>query len=108
MASNSFSYIGLAHRAGKTLIGTAACEKGLKRNTIKLLLLQASLSASTIDKFTYICGKNNIDVLIVNEYDRLGSAIGKEDIMIIGITDMRFAEIIKKTIVGGQGSCIHE
>ena len=91
-----------------TLVGTAACEKGLQRGNIKLLLLQEGLSPSTIDKFTYICSKNNIDVLIVNEYDRLGLAIGKEDIMIIGITDMRFADTIKKTIVGGQGSGIHE
>lgn len=104
MASNSLSYIGLAHRAGKTLAGTAACEKGLKKGSIKLLLLQNGLSASTIDKFTYICRKNDVDVLTVNGYYRLGSAIGKEEIMIIGITDTGFADMIKKTIIGGQGS----
>lgn len=98
------SYVGLAHRAGKTLTGTAACEKGLKKGNIKLLLLQEGLSDSTIDKFTYICRKNNVDVLLVNGYYRLGPAIGKEEIMVIGITDTGFAGTIKKNIIGGQGS----
>lgn len=104
MASNNTSYIGLAHKAGKTLIGTAACEKGLKKGIIKLLLLQDGLSVSTIEKFTYICRKNDVDVLTVNGYYRLGLAIGKEGIMIIGVTDTGFANTIKKTIIGGQGS----
>jgi ribosomal protein L7Ae-like RNA K-turn-binding protein len=108
VASNSLSYVGLAHRAGKTLIGTAACEKGLKRGDIQLLLLQEGLSESTIDKFAYICSKNNVDVLTVNGYYRLGPAIGKEGIMIIGITDTGFADVIKKTIIGGQGSGFNE
>lgn len=102
------SFVGLAHRAGKTLTGTAACEKGLRKGSIKLLLLQDGLSASTVDKFTYICGKNDVDVLVVNGYYRLGLAIGKEGIMIIGITDTGFADTIKKTIIGGQGSGINE
>jgi ribosomal protein L7Ae-like RNA K-turn-binding protein len=106
--SSNLSFIGLAQKAGKTLTGTAACEKGLKRGSIKLLLLQDGLSASTVDKFTYICRKNNVDVLVVNSYYRLGLAIGKEGIMIIGITDTGFADSIRKNIFGGQGSGFNE
>ncbi len=108
MDLNSLSYIGLAHKAGKTLTGTAACEKGLKRGAVRLLLLQEGLSASTLEKFTYMCGKNNVDVLVVNSYYRLGLAIGREGIMIIGITDTGFADTIRKNIIGGQGSGFNE
>ncbi len=108
MDSSSLSFLGLARKAGKTLTGTAACVKGLKKGSIKLLLLQDGLSASTIDKFTYICRKNNVDVLVVNSYYKLGLAIGKEGIMIIGITDVGFAETIRKNFIGGQGSGFNE
>lgn len=72
------------------------------------MLLQEGLSASTIDKFSYICRKNNVDVLVVNGYYKLGLAIGKEGIMVAGITDTGFADTIKKIIIGGQGSGFNE
>jgi ribosomal protein L7Ae-like RNA K-turn-binding protein len=106
VGSEGLHYIGIAHKAGKTFTGTAACEKGLKIGSIKLLLLQEGLSASTIDRFTYICRKNDVDVFVVNSYYRLGPAIGKEGIMIIGITDTGLADMIRKNIIGGQGSGI--
>lgn len=102
------SYVGLAHRAGKTLAGTAACEEGLKRRKVKLLLLQEGLSPSSEKKFTYMCCKNNVDVLTVSGYDRLGPAIGRPDIMVLGITDDGFARTIKNILIGGQGSSAHE
>ena len=89
------SYIGLAHRAGKTLTGTAACEIGIKRRKLKLLLLQEGLSQSSRKRFINLCEKNNVDVLIVSGYDGLGSAIGREGIMVLGITDNGFADKIK-------------
>jgi ribosomal protein L7Ae-like RNA K-turn-binding protein len=89
------NYIGLAHRAGKTLAGTAACESGIRRGAVKVLLIQEGLSPSSIDKFKHLCDKNKVDVLVVNGYDRLGLAIGREEIMVIGITDSGFTEKIK-------------
>lgn len=102
------SYVGLAHRAGKTLVGTAACEEGLKRGRLRLLLLQEELSPSSKRKFIFICGKNNVDVLTVSGYDKLGPAIGRPDIMVLGITDAGFAETIKNILIGGRGSSINE
>ncbi len=108
MASNSLSYVGLAHKAGKTLVGTAACESGLKRGSVRLLLLQEGMSPSSIRKFEYLCGKENVDVLTVSMYDKLGLAIGKPEIMVLGITDFGFADAIKNIFIGGQGSSIDE
>ena len=100
MASNSLSYVGLARRAGKVLAGTAACEKGIKKGKVKLLLLDEGLSGQSKDKFTNICDKYGIDVLTVTGYDVLGPAIGRPGIMVAGITDEGFADAIKN-IVGG-------
>lgn len=108
MGSNNLSYVGFAHKAGKTLVGTAACEAGLKRGKLRLLLLQEGLSPSSREKFVHMCSKNNIDVLTVNGYDRLGLAIGREGIMVLGITDKAFADTIKEYFDGGQGSSMHE
>lgn len=108
MASNSLSYLGFAHRAGKTLTGAAACEAGLKRGKVRLLLLAEGISPQSRKKFIYMCGKNNVDVLTVSGYDRLGHSIGRRGIMVVGITDKAFADTIKEYFDGGQGSSVHE
>jgi hypothetical protein len=41
-------------------------------------------------------------------YDKLGLAIGRPDIMVLGITDIGFADTIKNIFIGGQGSSIDE
>ncbi|MGI5850238.1 MAG: L7Ae/L30e/S12e/Gadd45 family ribosomal protein [Christensenellales bacterium] len=101
MGSNSLSYIGLAYRAGKTLVGTAACEAGIRKGKVRLLILQDSISRTTKKKFVDLCSRFDIDVLTLNGYDRLGLAIGRAEILVIGITDRGFAGAIKNTIDGG-------
>lgn len=98
MASNNISIVGIAHRAGKTLEGTAACEAGIWQGILKILLIQEGLSPSSIKKFKDMCDKNKVDVFIVNGYYRLGLAIGKEDIMVVGITDEGFAKKIRQIL----------
>ena len=94
------AFIGLAHRAGKTLAGSAACEKGVKRGTARLVLLHNALSPSSIGHFQRLCERNRVDVLVLEE---LGSAIGREEIMVLGITDQSFADQIKN-LYGVKGS----
>jgi ribosomal protein L7Ae-like RNA K-turn-binding protein len=101
VASNRLSIIGLANKAGKTLIGTAACETGIRRGKMKLLLLQEDMSQSSIRKFKSICDKNKVDVLVVSGYDVLGSAVGKPGIMVLGITDEGFSDKIRSILIGG-------
>lgn len=94
---------GLAVRAGKAVFGTAACEKGIKKRTIKLLLLQKGLSDSSVNHFFMLCKTADVNMLMVDEDERLGDAVGRPEIMVLGITDKRFAEQIKYNIVGGSG-----
>ena len=95
--------VGLAFRAGKALIGTAACEKGLKQNKIELLLLQDDLSPSSAKSFVELCERKRTDVVTISGVERLGDAIGRPGIMILGIIDKGFANAIRNNLDGGSG-----
>ncbi len=102
MASNNLSMAGLAVRAGKAVFGSAACEKGIRHNKIRLLLLQEGLSSSSKRNFEEMCSRFGICTLTVNEQTRLGDAVGKPGIMVLGITDKRFADAIRNLMDGGR------
>lgn len=104
MASNKLGMVGLAVRAGKALFGTAACERGVKNRSVRLLLLQEGLSAPTRKNFEGLCRRANVRFLTVNGQGALGAAIGKPGIMILGITDSGFAGEISDNFDGGSGT----
>ncbi len=95
--------IGLAFKAGKTLAGTAACEKGLKQTRIKLLLMQDALAPSSQKAFLELCARTGTKAVTLNGQDRLGEAIGRPGIMVLGVTDKGFADAIRNKLDGGSG-----
>ena len=103
MESNRLAMIGLAFREGKTMIGTAACEKGLKQRRIKLMLLQDGLSPSSSKGFVELCERMDTKTITISGEDRLGDAIGKPGIMVLGVTDKGFANAITNKLDGGSG-----
>lgn len=89
-------------RAGKVLFGTAACEKGIKRKNVHLLLLQSGLSESSRRHFEILCSRFGVRTITVEEEERLGAAIGRLGIMVAGITDAGLAKTIIKHFDGGS------
>lgn len=71
---------------------------------MQLLLLQKGLSDSSINYFYTLCKTAGADILIVDEEQRLGDAAGRPGVMVMGITDKRFAKQIKCNIDGGSGN----
>ena len=104
MKSSSLTYIGLAQRAGKTLIGSAAAEKGIHQGKVHLLLLQDTLSASSIQHYKILCDRYSVTCCVMPNEVPLGQSIGKSGIMIVGITDRGFADTIRNIIDGVKGS----
>lgn len=104
MGSDCLSYAGLALRAGKALVGTAACEKGIRRGQIRLLLLQQGLSAGSERRFIRLCERFGTQTVHIDGCDSLGRAVGRAGIMILGITDQGLADKIKTICDGGKGS----
>ena len=94
---------GLAFRAGRTLAGSAACEKGLMLQQICLLLIQHGLSGNSIKQFTGLCERYGAEWMIIGPDDDLGAAIGRPGVMLVGITDAGFAKAIKNNYHGGSG-----
>lgn len=94
--------VGLAVRAGKALFGTASCERGINNRSVRLLLWQQGLSESTVKGFTELCRRSNVKMLMVDGEGRLGAAIGKPGIKLLGITDAGFAAAIRNNLDGGS------
>ena len=102
------AYIGLAFRAGRALAGTAACEKGVKKNEVRLLLMQSQLSEGTKGKFLRLCEERGIKVCVLEEPGSIGRAIGRQEIMLVGVTDQRLANAARNIIDGVKGSGLNE
>ena len=69
---------------------------------IRLLLLQNGLSDRSKASFHKLCKK--YDIQAVNTSLPIGKAIGRADVMVIGITDQGFAATIRKTLESDKGS----
>jgi len=106
VGSNKLAYIGLAYRAGRALAGTAACEKGIKQKNVKLLLMQSGLSEGTVEHFTQLCNRYGVQIRTME--DGIGRAIGRPEIMLIGVTDQGLADAAINIIDGVKGSGLNE
>ena len=86
-----YAALGFAMKAGKCLCGDFICEKALKGGRAKLILLDASASQSTRERYDGICARENIPLLCIRELD---AAIGKEGRKVAAVTDGGFARLI--------------
>ncbi len=67
------------------------------------MLLQEGLAPSSKKTFNELCERTRTKVITVREQDRMGDAIGRPGIMVLGITDKRFADAIINKLDGGSG-----
>lgn len=84
------------------MVGSAACEKGIKRSKVRLMLLSTALSDGSMTMFERLCERCSVDVIKTD--DPIGKAIGRAEVMVIGITDQGFATTIKKAVERVKGS----
>jgi ribosomal protein L7Ae-like RNA K-turn-binding protein len=90
--------LGLAHKAGKVVVGEEAVLKSLKQNRLKLVLVAKDASPRTIDKFDKKCFFYQTPINLEYTYDELSHAIGKPMCKILGLTDQGFSEILKSKL----------
>ena len=98
-----FNSIGLCRRAGKCQSGEFAAERAVKAGKAKLVLVEATASENTKERFSSLCGGRNIPLQLVPE---VGRAIGREGQVVMAVTDIQFANMIlgalaSETEVGG-------
>ena len=93
--------IGLARRAGKTVIGTDIVCRAMPKGQIRLVLISATASAPTKKKLSVKSDFYGIKWLEAEiDTDRLGNILGKSGaVAAVAITDPNFAEEIGRLAV---------
>jgi ribosomal protein L7Ae-like RNA K-turn-binding protein len=84
--------LGIGVRASKYELGTFACEKALKQNRLKLLILDKGLAPKTIKSFNSLCEDNGVELVMIDKGDfqnRTGMTYG-----VIGVKNKNFAEAL--------------
>lgn len=94
--------LGLATRAGKVIFGTEAVITGLEKRKIKLLLIATDAAERTKLNFSKLNEKYKLDYVEALDTDLISKAIGKNNKVIVGITDVNFSKEILKIINGGE------
>ena len=100
--NNVLGLIGLAMRAGKVCFGADSVEENIIKQKVKLLIISEDSSERTKNKFTKLCEKFNVPVIIDGNIEVLSKSIGKSNKAVIGIKDKNFAESIQKKYNGGD------
>lgn len=89
--SNWSQFLGLANRARKVISGEELVIKEVKNGRAKLVLLTKDASANTHKKITDKCRFYDVPVRLVENRNVLGQAIGKEQRVVVAVTEKGFA-----------------
>lgn len=90
--SKAMSLLGLANRARKVISGEELVLKDIKSGRAKLVLLSKDASQNTSKRIQDKCLYYNVPVVLVDNREELGSAIGKEARVVVAISDTGFAK----------------
>ena len=90
------SFLGLTRKSGHLIAGGNLVEAAIKRGKVCLLLLAQDASDGTKKSFRDMSRSFHVEILEVSTKDDLGSAIGKGQISVIGITDQRMSKKLKE------------
>lgn len=100
--NNILGLIGLAMKAGKVAFGADSVEESIEKRKVKLIIVSEDSSERTKNKFTKLCEKYNLPIIVDGNIDELSKTIGKNNKAIIGIKDINFANSIQKKYNGGD------
>ena len=89
-----YTYIGFAAKAGKIIYGDYAVEQFLKKQKIKVVMLD-HVSQATLNRYTEMCTHYNA-FLISIEGPMTELNVGGKANKILGIKDKQFSELIIK------------
>ncbi len=93
-----FSTLSLCQKAGFIVSGEASCEKALKSNDAKLVIVSEDASLNTKTKFLNKCHYYKTDCFVFGSNFEINKALGKQNKMTLAVTNENFALKIKKYI----------
>jgi len=96
--TKALSMLSLATKAGKVVSGGFMVEKALQQGTAFLVIIAENASDNTKEKFINKCTYYEVLYKICADSGSLGHSIGKQDRMVIAVTDEGFANQINKKL----------
>lgn len=87
--------LGLATRARMTITGEELTINEVRRGNAKLVLLAEDASDNTSKKLQDKCSHYKVDLQIFGTRSEIGHAVGKEERVVMAITDAGFAKKLK-------------
>lgn len=92
------SYLGFAAKSRNMVTGYNTCIFQMNKRKVRLLILANDISDNTMDKMMTELRKSGTDYRIYGTIDELSRVTGNDNKGIYGITDAKFADIIRKEI----------
>lgn len=99
MTVHYLSTLGLAARARKIVTGEELIIKNIQKNRVKLVLLANDISERTKKTLTNKCDYYEVPYIEVDNRERLGQAIGKNERVAVAIIDQGFAKKIASLLL---------
>lgn len=93
--------IGFAYKSRKLVSGEQLTLDQIKRNSVRLVFLSKDASENTAKRIKDKSRTRNIPVCELFDRHELGQAIGKQERVVIGITDRNFANSMG-SLLGGE------
>ena len=102
MDKKTASLLSLCMKARMLVAGEHACETALKSGIVKLVLIAGDASVNTKKKFTNKAFYYKVPVALYGSRDGISKAIGKENRVVVAVTDSGFADgLLNNMEVGG-------
>ena len=93
--SKALSMLSIAAKAGKIVSGGFMVEKALQQGTAYLVIIAENASKNTRDKFINKCTYYQVPYRICTVSGSLGHNIGKQDRMVVAVTDEGLANQVR-------------
>lgn len=96
---NLFSQrIGLAFRAGKLVTGDEKVLKAIRTRVAEIVIVAEDASKNAIKKYQDKCEYYDVPILIKGSRQQLGTSIGKDERVVLAVTESGFADLIRNSL----------
>lgn len=100
--NRTFSLLGLATKAGRTVSGEFMTEKAVKEGKARLVIVGTDASANTKKNFRNMCEFYRVPYFEYGTKEELGHAMGKEMRASLAVIDDGFARSLKQQLDAGN------
>lgn len=90
----SLNLLGIALRGGHLKVGTVSVREGVGRGTVAAAVLAADAGRNARDRVVPRLEAAGVPVLEVADAERLGSALGRDRVVVAGVTDEGLARAV--------------